>query len=59
MNRILNLQKLDSVGVEQVAGGNMEAPPSTCSWFFCGPSTASCQSCCEYTNCEITLDTTE
>jgi len=54
MNRILSLQKMESVGVERAAMLNGEAE-STCSWVGCGPSTASCVGCCEV-SCDITIE---
>lgn len=54
MSRILNLQKMESVGVE--VAGMLEAP-STCSLIGCGNSTHSCVGCCGVT-CDLTIEET-
>jgi len=52
MTRILNLQRLDAIGVENAGAQEL----STCSYLFCGNSTYSCRDCCGYTICDITLE---
>lgn len=52
MSRILNLQKLESVGIENAG---IEAV-STCSYLLCGNSTYSCRDCCGVT-CQLTEET--
>lgn len=56
MSRILNLQAFVPIGVDR-AGTGAEEAASTCSYLFCGSSTASCQNCCMAPSCAQTNST--
>ena len=57
MSRILDLQRMESVGAER-AGMQTDEDTSTCSYIGCGSSTASCIACCGGTTCVQTTGTT-
>ena len=53
MSRILDLQKLNAIGVERAGMVDQaEMENSTCSFIACGNSTFSCIDCCGH-SCDI------